>query len=160
MIKVDELREFRPQVRYQNGEGITLAVVCEAIKECAHKYGIPVEFRYDEVKSGGLFTSSIEECMVMYHPLHQNDYYKFCIRVSHQGMYAFVSINDFGKSVQMNKAYREEMYRADRAGKEMSYKIGSVFGQMVSTIGKSKAKLEEEERYYQCVSDIFDEIVS
>ena len=98
--------------------------------------------------------------MVIYHPLHQNAYYKFCIRVSHQGMYASVSINDFGKSIQMNKVYRAEMYRADRAGKEMRYKIGSVFGQMVSTIGKSKAKLEEEERYYQCINDIFDDIVS
>lgn len=49
MIKADELRKISPQVRYQNGEGITLAVVCEAIKECAQKYGIPVEFKYDEV---------------------------------------------------------------------------------------------------------------
>ena len=160
MIKVDELREFRPQVRYQNGEGITLMTVQEAIKDCAMKMGIPVAFRGDQVKSGGLFNSSVEDCLGMYHPEHERDYFKFCIRVKRQGVYAFVSINDFGQSSQMNKAGRAEAYKADRAGKDMSYKIGSLIGQGLSTIGKSKAKLEEEQMYYQCVFDIFDEIVS
>lgn len=160
MIKVDELREFRPQVRYQNGEGITLMTVQEAIKDCAMKMGIPVAFRGDQVKSGGLFNSSVEDCLVMYHPEHERDYFKFCIRVNRQGVYAFVSINDFGQSSQMNKAGRAEAYKADREGKAMSYKIGSLIGQGLSTIGKSKTKLEEEQRYYNCVEDIFDEIVS
>lgn len=44
--------------------------------------------------------------------------------------------------------------------KDMSYKIGSVIGQAVTTIGMNKTKLEEEQMYYQCVMDIFDEIVS
>lgn len=42
----------------------------------------------------------------------------------------------------------------------MSYKIGSMIGQGIANIGKSKQKLEEEKMYYQCVFDIFDEIVS
>ena len=160
MIKADELREFRPQVRYQNGEGITLSTVQEAIKDCAMKMGIPVAFRGDQVKSGGLFNSSVEDCLVMYHPEHERDYFKFCIRVKRQGVYAFVSINDFGQSKQMNKAGYAESYKADRKGQSMSYKVGSMIGQGIMTIGKSKAKLEEEHMYYQCVFDIFDEIVS
>ncbi len=160
MIKADELREFRPQVRYQNGEGITLGTVQDAIKDCADKMGIPVAFTNDQVKSGGLFNSSVEDCIVMYHPEHERDYFRFCIRVKHQGVYAFVSINDFGQSKQMNKAAYAENYKADRQGKDMSYKIGSMIGQGIMTLGKSKAKLEEEQMYYQCVFDIFDEIVS
>lgn len=160
MIKVDELREFRPQVRYQNGEGITLMTVQDAIEDCAMKMGIPVAFRGDQLKSGGLFNSTVEDCLVMYHPEHERDYFKFCIRVKRQGVYAFVSINDFGQSSQMNKAGRAEACKADRAGKTMSYKIGSLIGQGLSTVGKNKAKLEEEQMYYQCVFDIFDEIVS
>ena len=160
MIKADELREFRPQVRYQNGEGITLSTVQEAIKDCAMKMGIPVAFRGDQVKSGGLFNSSVEDCLVMYHPEHERDYFKFCIRVKRQGVYAFVSINDFGQSKQMKKAGYAESYKADRKGQSMSYKVGSMIGQGIMTIGKSKAKLEEENMYYQCVFDIFDEIVS
>lgn len=160
MIKADELREFRPQVRYQNGEEITLSTVQKAIKECATNLGISTAFRCDQVKSGGLFSSSVEDCLVMYHPEHEKDYFKFCIRVKHQGVYAFVSINDFGQSKQMNKASYAESYAANRKGQSMSYKVGSIIGQGIMTLGKSKAKLEEEQMYYQCVFDIFDEIVS
>lgn len=160
MIKADELREFRPQVRYQNGEGITLSTVQEAIKDCAMKMGIPVAFRGDQVKSGGFFNSSVEDCLVMYHPEHEKDYFKFCIRVKHQGMYAFVMINDFGQSKQMKKANTAEFMKQDRKGQSMSYKVGSMIGQGLRTLGKSSQKLEEENMYYQCVFDIFDEIVS
>ncbi len=159
MIKADELREFRPQVRYQNGEGITLGTVQDAIKDCADKMGIPVVFTNDQVKSGGLFNSSIEDCVVMYHPEHERDYFRFCIRVKRQGVYAFVTINDFGQSKQMNKASYEKNYKENRQGKDMSYKIGSMIGQGIMTLGKNKAKLEEEQMYYQCVFDIFDEII-
>lgn len=160
MIKDTELREFRPTVRYQNGENITLMTVQDAIKDCAMKMGIPVAFSNEQVKSGGLFNSSVEDCLVMYHPEHERDYFRFCIRVKRQGSYAFVSINDFGQSKQMNKAGRTEAYQNDRQGKELSYKIGSMVGQAITTMGKSKAKLEEEQNYYQCIFDIFDEIVS
>lgn len=160
MIKADELREFRPQVRYPDGEGITLSTVQEAIKDCAMKMGIPVAFKGDQVKSGGIFNGTIEDCVVMYHPEHEKDYFRFCIRVQHQGVYAFVTINDFGQSKQIAKANYAEGYKNDRQGKDLSYKIGSVIGQGVMTLGKSKAKLEEEQRYYQCITDILDEIVS
>lgn len=160
MIKADELREFRPQVRYTEGEDITLQAVQDAIGDCAAKMGIPVAFRREQVKSGGVFNLSVEDCIVMYHPEHERDYFKFCIRVKHQGTYAFVLVNDFGQSSQVNKAGYAEAYKADRAGKQMSYKIGSLIGQGLTTIGKSKIKLEEEQMYYQCIMDIFDEIVS
>lgn len=160
MIKDTELREFRPTVRYRNGDGITLQTVQEAIKDCAMKMGIPVAFMNDEVKSGGLFNSSTEPCLVMYHPEHERDYFRFCIRVKRQGVYAFVSINDFGQSKQMNKANTAEFMKQDRARKELSYQIGSMIGQGLRTLGSSKAKLEEENNYYQCIFDIFDEIVS
>ena len=160
MIKADTLREFRPSVRYKDGDGITLQTVQEAIKDCAKGMGIPVAFYSDQVKSGGLFNSSVEDCIVMYHPEHESDYFKFCIRVGRQGSYAFVSVNDFGQSKQMNKAGYAESYKADRKGKSMSYKVGSMIGQGIMTIGKSKQKLEEEQRYYQCVFDIFDEIIA
>lgn len=84
MIKDTELREFRPTVRYQGGEGITLQTVQEAIADCAEKFGIPVAFASDQVKSGGLFNSSVEDCIVMYHPEHERDYFKFCIRLENK----------------------------------------------------------------------------
>lgn len=114
----------------------------------------------DQVKSGGMFNKTIEDCIVLYHPEHQYDYFKICVRVSHQGSYAFVSAMDFGTSKQMKKAGQAEAYRADRKGKSMSYKVGSMIGQGLTSIGRSKSKLEEEQNYYACIIDIFDEIVS
>lgn len=160
MIKADNLREFRPSVRYKDGSGITLQTVQAAIKDCAQGMGIPVAFYNEQVKSGGIFNSSVEDCVVMYHPEHENDYFKFCIRVGRQGSYAFVSVNDFGQSKQMAKAERAEFAKQDRKGKSMSYKVGSMIGSGLANIGKSKQKLEEEQMYYQCVFDIFDEIIA
>lgn len=167
MIKADELREFRPQVRYQNGDGITLWTVQEAIKDCAAKFAIPVAFKNEQVKSGGLFNSSIEDCIVMYHPEHEKDYFRFCIRVHHQGVYAIVSVNELGQSKQMDKAYRSEIakqgvkdYIHSKDEMATGQAIGRVIGGTLGSLGKSKKKLEEEKTYYQYVATIFDEIVS
>ena len=112
------------------------------------------------MKSSGLFNSQVDDCIVMYHPEHKNDYFNFCVRVSKQGTYAFVAINDFGQSKQMNKANTAEFMKEDRQGQAMSYKVGSMIGQGLRTLGGNRQKLEAENNYYQCIFDIFDEIVS
>lgn len=154
MIKADELREFRPQVCYQNGNGITLNTVQTAIKDCAMQMDIPVEFKSDQVKAGGLFNSTVEDCIVMYHPEHENDYFKFCIRVKRQGNYVFVMVNDFGQSKQIKKANRDEILK----GYSTPYRVVSTIGK--GLLGRNSQKLEKENMYYQCIFDIFDQIVS
>ncbi len=149
MIKADNLRKFHPGVRIKNGSGITLSAVQTAVEKGAEDIGIPVAFYDDQVKSGGLFNSSVEDCIVMYHPDHERDYFKFCIRVGRQGSYAFVSVNNFGESKQIAKANYAE--NSKREG-------GPMLDRLVMTIGRSKQKLEEEQMYYQCIFDIFDEI--
>lgn len=160
MIKADELREFRPVIRYRNGITLSLSVIQSAIQDCAGNNGIPVAFYSDQVKSGGLLNRTIEDCIVLYHPEHPNDYFKICIRVQHQGGFAFVSAMDFGTSRQMKKAAQAEAYRQSRRGQSLSFKVGSLIGQGITSIGRSKSKLEEEEYYYGCISDILDEVVS
>ena len=160
MIKADNLRNFRPTVKYKDGRDITLKVIQNAIKDAAKEIGIPVTFYTDQVKSGGFFSADYEDCLVMYHPEHEYDYFKFCIRVSYQGTYAFVSVCDFGQSAQLAKVERAEFAKQDRKGKSMSYKVGSMIGQGLANIGKSKQKLEEEQMYYQCVMDLFDELLA
>ncbi|MBR2489973.1 MAG: hypothetical protein IKB65_00620 [Ruminiclostridium sp.] len=160
MINSDVLREFRPVVRYKDGSTITPEVVQAALQECADKMGIPVAFRNDQIKSGSFFKPTYEDCLVMYHPDHLNDYFNFCIRVSHQGSYAFVSVNDFGVSKQISKADHAEWAKQDRKGKPLSYKVGSKITSSLTTLGKNKQKLEEEQMYYQCIFDLFDEIIT
>ncbi|HBV43279.1 MAG TPA: hypothetical protein DEF14_02690, partial [Ruminococcaceae bacterium] len=85
MIKIEDLREFRPVYRYEDGEYVTLDTVRAVIAEAAQEAGVSVDFYSDQVKSGGLFNKSVEDCLVMYNPEHKNDYYLICIRVQHQG---------------------------------------------------------------------------
>ena len=47
-----------------------------------------------------------------------------------------------------------------KRGKSMSYNGGAIIGQGISSIGKSKQKLEEEQNYYNCISDILDDVIS
>ena len=160
MIKIDELREFRPDVYYKDGTDVTLQSVQAAIMRYAQDRGIPIAAYTDQVKSGNILNKSIEDCIVLYHPEHRSDYFKFCVRVKHQGNYAFVSIMDFGTSKQMKKAGQTEAYKESRQGQSLSFKIGSLIGQGLVSIGKSKTKLEEEQNYYTCITDIFDEIIA
>lgn len=51
MIKVTDLKETRPTVRYQNGD-VTLQTLQDAIEICAKKMMIPVAFKMDEVVAG------------------------------------------------------------------------------------------------------------
>ena len=152
MIKIEDLREFRPVYRYEDGEYVTLDTVRAVIAEAAQEASVSVDFYSDQVKSGGLFNKSVEE--------HKNDYYLICIRVQHQGNLAYVIINDFGSSSQMDKFARSEYAKQDRRGKSLSYKIGSVIGSTVRNLGKNRQKLEEEQRYYDSIQHVLDQVIS
>ncbi len=160
MIKIDELREFRPTYRFEDGASITLDRIKQALLDESNEKGIPIAFYEDQVKSGGLFNKQIEDCLVMYHPEHRYDYFLFCIRVHHEGSLAYIAVNDFGSSKQMDKFTRAENAKMDRQGKDLSYQIGSMIGSGLRNIGKSKQKLEEEQNYYGAVEYLLDQVIA
>lgn len=167
MIKEKELREMRPQVRYKDGADVTLQSIQEALTQAASEVGLPVAFSQDQVKYGGLIGGSTEDCLVLYHPEHQKDYFKLCIRVKKQGSYAFVSVNDFGNSRLMdNEASHEYMVNEVKKGwkdNDIAGATGAVIGAGVRRLvkgGRNNQKLEEEKNWYVMVSDLFDDIIS
>lgn len=163
MIKADDLREFRPQYRYTDGLDITLATVQAVIKEAAAERGLPVAFKPDQVKSGSLFSPTIENCVVLYHPEHENDYYKICIRVSYQGNCAFVSINDFGKSRLEGNAGSRDFLKETLKHGSGAEKVGALIGAGARRIikgGANKVKFEQEQQYYTCIADLFDDVIA
>ena len=163
MIKADSLREFRSPVRYRDGASVTLATVQDAVKDAAMQMGIPVAFKSDQVKSGGLLSSTVEDCVVLYHPEHEKDYYNICIRVSHQGNYAFVTVNDFGKSRLEDNAGSRDFLKDTMKHGSGAEKVGALIGAGARRLimgGANKQKLEQEQQYYACLIDIFDDIVS
>lgn len=186
MIREKDTFEFRPQVRYQNGQSITLDAVKSVIDRCARKNEIPVAFESEQIKSGGFIGGRIRDAVLLYHPDHKNDYFNFALTVEHQGGYAFVSVYGCGESKQMKKQDAADAAKAGAAdvGKKALHGIvngdGSVagvfagawgmakgtvglaksIGKGLSSIGRSKEKLIEEQNWYTMISDIYDEIVS
>ena len=150
MIKAASLTEARSDIFYRQGESITLQTFKESVSEKARELGIPVEFEDDQIKHGGMFSSETEECIVMFHPGHRNDYFRFCVRLSRQGTYAFVSVSTFGSSSELTYAQLDEM--------NMNMIKKSWIGRTFFSTPNSKKKLEEERNYYRCIHDILNEI--
>lgn len=156
MIKADELGEFIGPVMMP--AGIDLGAIQDALAGAAQENNLPLGFSVDEVRSGGLFNKTSEPCLVLYHPDHQFDYFRFAIRSVQEGGRSIVTVNTFGQSSQMKKDARAAWAKEDRKGKAMSYKVGSMIGAGIANIGRSKQKLEAEQRYYMLVQDLIDQV--
>ena len=163
MIKEKELREMRQPVRYSNAQGITLKTIQEALQHAAQQHGIPVAFYDDQIKFGGLIGGTVEDCIVLYHPNHQKDYFKVAIKLTRQGNFALVTVNDFGTSTLMgnegSKQHLKDTFKHGSGAEKVGALIGTGLRMMVKG-GANKQKLEEEQMWYAAVTDIFDEIVS
>lgn len=162
MILGKNLVDIRPQIRIQQGGEVTLEAIERKLHQIANGMGVPMSFAHDKVQFGGLIGSlvgsNIEECLTVCNPSHPSDYFNYAIRVKHQGVYAFVSIQSFGSSRQLKKEAIAENYKQDRRGKALSYQIGSRLGQAVATIGKNAQKIEEEKNWYAMANDVFDQL--
>lgn len=168
MIKEKELREMRPQVRFKDGADLTLETLQAAIQDHADNYGIPVAFYTDQIKYGGLIGGTVTDCIVLYHPEHEKDYFKLAIQIKHQGSYAFLSVHDFGSSKLMdNQASHDFMVSTIKnswhdKNSNGSEAVGAVIGAGLRRIvkgGRNNQKLEEEQNWYTMISDIFDDLL-
>lgn len=158
MIKSALLRELRRFQCDDAQEEIHLDSVKFGFEALANEASIPLATKREQVKSGGLFNSMVEDCIVLYHPEHENDYIKFCVRVNRKGKYAFVDIDEYGISAQLSKAAQVQLGKEERRGKGLGYQLGSVIGEKIATIGISQSKLAEEERYYSCMHGIINQL--
>lgn len=145
----DLTTEWIPQVRFPNGSNVNLMTVREVIENEAAENGIPVAFREDQLKIGGLFSKQIEDVLIMYNPEHASDYLKFLIRVQHMGKYAFMHVYNMGGS----KNYRNTNRAAAGGAIGTITKIGGM-------IGGINAKLQAEEQYYTILADVLANCVS
>ena len=163
MIKEKELREIRPQIRYQHGGDISLETVRDSLSDCASQTGISISFYTDQIKFGGLIGGSLENCLVLYHPEHENDYFKMAIRVTHQNSYVFVNVYGFGTSRLMDNVASHEITMEALKHGSGTQKVGAVIGAGLRRMvkgGRNSQKLEEEQNWYAMVSDLFDEFLS
>ena len=152
MIKEKELTTGGT-IRFANGSTVSLQSVKSAISDELDKNGVPAAFKADSVRFGGLLGGSVEDCLVLSHPDHYSDYERYVLRVKKQGNYAFVHVDTTGMSKMGAKIATADAARADRRGKSMSYKVGSMIGAAIAGSGKNRAKFEEEQNWYSMVND-------
>lgn len=157
MLHEKDMGEFLPTAYTDDPNGsITLQNFQSLLSQKAQQVGLPIAFDLDEVKSGGLFNKVVESCLVVYHPEHRKDYFNFCIRVSHEGNRAYVYFSQFGESAQIKKENIADANREARRGQSLAFKMGNMVASGLRTMGRNKAKLEAEQRYYSELSDLFE----
>lgn len=169
MLKEKELRNFRSNVKCANN--MTLADVKNAVESKALTLQLPVAFCSEQIKKGGMLNSSIVDCLVIYHPEHRSDYIKFAISIEN----SFIYINEFGESKNQKKLNnRQGAGAVMKAGLQQANKnaergasVGGTLtagvlisgAKMLKSLGGSKARQQEEEKYYAMLMSIFNEIV-
>lgn len=144
----DLTTQWIPQIRWPNGDSVNLVTVREAIQEQADENGIPVAFREDQLKVGGLLSKQREDVLIMYNPQHENDYLRFLIRVQHQGKYAFLYVYNMGGS----KNFSDINYA------EISGTLAKV-QKAINVFKGVKTKVLAEENYYTILRDCLENVV-
>lgn len=157
MIKEKNLRDSRSYA-FRNGEKIHLDMVAEGLATLADSYGVKIAFAKDQVKFGDLLDNTVENCIVLFHPEHRNDYISTVFRVKHLGRYAFMYLDDMGVSKNFKNARisREDRHAAT-SGESLLFKITYGIATDLREAGANRAKLEEEQCWYSIVEDIISE---
>lgn len=156
MINVKELQDTgKPGYRINEGKlGVTLTY--DLLKKQLEKinedtYGLPISITEDQVKSGGVFNSSVDECLVITNNEHPTDYFKYCITMRRQGKIATVIMNVFGTS--------KLTYKQSRA--EERKKSGSISGMIMNAfLGPNETDVKNEYDYYDMIENLFDDLLS
>lgn len=166
MIKDKDLRQYQKPIRYTNGSDITLESARSAFMNRAMNYQIPLEISMDQVKSGGMFNSEIQDCLVLFNPQHKKEYIQYVVTIRRQGTMAFVSVDNYGTSKNATKLSFGNNAGADfktaifsKNENESAIALGRAIGGALRSIGGSKSKVQEEQMWYGAMAQIIEDIV-
>lgn len=152
MLKRDDLKSTgKPGVRYERdtAEVISISLIQQLLKqENEEKFGLPIEISVDQVKSGGFFNSTTEDCIVITNKEHVSDYFKYCLTLQRQGKMAYLSIWYYGVSVLTGKANQTEARK------------GSLGGMLLNAVsGVNQSAYDAEYQYYDMLDNLISETV-
>ena len=136
-------------IREENGP-ITLEVIKRVFEDINNdNYGLPINITYDQVKSGGFFNSSVEDCLIITNTLHPNDYFKYCITIRKQRKIATVTMTYWGtSSLTAQKNKQEE--------RNQSGSLGGMLLNLVSGVNENDYNAEYQ--YYDMLEQMFVEV--
>ncbi len=151
VVKFDECTETLQPIRFNDGEEVTLQLVKQILQEKFDSHGISVDIQNDQLKSGGLFSSTMEDCLTITNSEHRNNYYRYLILLKRQGSFAFLNFFIFGSSKQINNLSNAEILMQGKSG------VGGWIMKGIANIGVNQSKVHEEQLYYESVASIIKE---
>lgn len=167
MIKEKELSAYRKPVCYENGSQLSLDGIQNAFLNAANELQISLKISKNQIKSGGMLSSNVQDCLVLYHPNHQKDYYNFVVSIRRQGAMAFVSVDTYGSSKNSMR-----LEHSGQAGKDLKMSIfskdpnesakalGRAIAGGIMGLGGSKNKKREEENWYSYIATIIQKVIN
>ena len=151
MIKLNELKPTdKPgyRVRGNLAIDISLPLIRETLLEYNDEnYGLPITIASEQIKSGGLLNSQVEDCLILTNTEHSYDYFKYCITLKKQGKMATVNMRYYGQS-----KHTGEMNKAEERGKKLG---GMLFNAIKGT---DQAGFDAEYEYYDMLEQMFSEV--
>ncbi|MBS1402785.1 MAG: hypothetical protein HPZ79_07360 [Oscillospiraceae bacterium] len=153
MIKAKELKPTERtgvRLRGKDAEFITLSILQEMLlKKNEDTFGLPISIRDDKLESGGLFSGTVQDCLIITNTEHPSDYFKYCVTLNKQGKMATIIMQYYGQSELTGKANRAEERK----------RSGSLRGALANAVlGFDEAAYAAEYEYYDMLEQLFNEI--
>lgn len=153
MIKAKELKPTGKPGFKVNGpvaENITLELLQDLLIHTNEEtYGLPILIEKDQLGSDGLFSGTVQDCLIIKNTDHPTDYFKYCVTLRKQGKMAFIDMQYYGQSELTGKANKAEERK------------NSLSGALANAVfGYDEAAYNEEYTYYDMIEDLFQEAFS
>lgn len=181
-IREKELAAYSDPIRMIDDDTTGFEAIDASLKSTAEMYGAEIEVWKDGVERGTFDMNPIS-CLVLCHPEHKNDYFRFCITRKVQGKTCLVQIYTLGKSTQMSlEAFQKNTRAFDGSGVRgtavgalrggalgAGFAVGSAAAGIVKGGGKLLAKgiaammrddvaLSKEKDWYQLMDSVFQTV--
>jgi len=151
MIRFNDLKSTEKpgyRLRGENANVISLPIIQELLLQYNdEQFGLPITIKNDQIKSGGIFNSHIEDCLILTNTEHENDYFKYCITLKKQGKMATIDMQYYGRSVLTGKKGKEEA------------RDNTISGMIINMVkGTSQVAMDAEYEYYAMLETMFGEV--
>lgn len=150
---------------------ITLEDMALAFMHQAKTQEVPLSWKLGEITDGALnnlMGGSITPCLILFHPLHEKDYFKLAVTQERMGKHNLVQIYSFGKSTQLNIEADKGTRLIDTGGYRGSAAVGHAIGRglvvgirkLNNAMNQDSHALSQEKLWYSLVYELVAEVMA
>lgn len=181
-IRERDLTAYSEPIRMVDDATTDFDAIDAALRSVSATFGAELKVWKDDVERG-MFDMNPVPCLMLCHPEHKEDYFRFCITRKVQGKTCLIQIYTYGKSTQMSlESFQNNTHAFDGNGTRgavvgalrggalgAGFAIGSAAAGIVKGGGKLLAKglvammrddaaLSREKDWYDLMGSVFQEV--